>query len=185
MCGSQLIPSTGLDDAVAAVASRLHLLLEGTALDLLLALPAEGLEALGEVGVGEMVASVDGVGVEAAEVLGVQLEQGAGEVGGEAEVGGELVGLELVLAGDDVHEQFDDHVHRGEGVVEEQEADDDGALGDEAEGRVQGGVVDEDREEGEDVEEVDLWPKLAGKGWNLDSAGWRMRTWEMAMRRVV
>ena len=104
----------------------------------------------------EVIACVDRIGVEAAQVLGVQLEQRASEIGSVTEIHGELVGLELVLARDHVHTELDNHVEGGERVVEEEEADDDGALGVELEGGVEGAVVDEDGEEGEDVEEMGL-----------------------------
>lgn len=51
---------------------------------------------------------------------------------------------------------MEEDVHGGEGVGKEEEADDDWVLGKEAEGGVQGVVVDEDREESEDVENVGL-----------------------------
>lgn len=87
-----------------------------------------------------MVARVDRISVQAAQVLAVQLEQRAGEVLGVAQVHSELVGLELVLAGDDVHAEFDEDVEGGQGIVEEEEADYDGARCVEAEGGVEGGV---------------------------------------------
>lgn len=106
--------------------------------------------------VGVVVAGVHPVGVHGAEVLLVQLDEGAGEVGAVAEALGKVVGLKLELAGEDVEEQLEDGVHGGQGVGEEDEANDNGVLGVEAKGRVQGGVVDEDGEEAEDVEQVDL-----------------------------
>ena len=73
---------------------------------------------------------------------------------------GEGVSLKLVFAGEDIHEELDNGVERGEEVGEEDEADDNGLLG-EGEGVIQGGVVDEDREESEDVDEVELETVLA------------------------
>jgi hypothetical protein len=133
-------------------AARLeHLVVLGVR-DALLALPPEGVEALRQVRVGEVVVCVHPVGVHAAEVLDVQLEEGGRELEAHAEVAGEGVGLELELAGDDVHEELDDGVHGGEGVGEEEEPDDDGALRGETKGGVEGAIVDEDGEEAEDVE---------------------------------
>ena len=68
----QLVATAGLDHAV----------LLRCATDLGLALPANGLETLRQVRVGEVVARVDRVGVKTAQVLSVQLEQGASEIGG-------------------------------------------------------------------------------------------------------
>ena len=75
----------------------------------------------------------------------------------------EGIGFELKFPRQDVHEQFHERVGRGEDFVEEDEADDDGEAGlgrvgrggREVEGAVEGGVVDEDAEEREDVEEVE------------------------------
>lgn len=144
----QLVAARGLNNTVLA--------LKGTTLNLLLALPVESLETLAEMRVGEVVTSVDRVGVHGAEVLDVQLEQGAAELLGVAQVGGEVVGLEFVVAGEHVHEQLHEGVHRGEGIIEEQEADDDGTSDVEPERRVQRGIVDENREEGEDVQKMRL-----------------------------
>lgn len=175
----QLTPAASLDDTLIVL-----LLIQNTTLDHLVTLPTQGLETLGEMGMREVVACVDGVGVKAAQVLSVQLEKRSGELGGVSEVHGELVGLELVLAGDHVHEQLNDSVHGGEGVVEEEESNNDGALDVETKGRVQRGVIDKDREEGEDVEQMSLVrrgrvsfalysiePALLGK--RLKHATWR------------
>lgn len=143
----QLIPPAGLDNTF---------LLQRTALDLLFALPPDGLEPLSEMGVREVVGRVKWVRVEGAEVLGVQLEKAAGEILSVAEVLGKLVGLEFILAGNHIHAELDDQVEGSECVVEEEEADDDGALGCELERGKEGAVVDEDREEGKDIEEVSL-----------------------------
>lgn len=103
-----------------------------------------------------MVRGVHPVGVHGAQVLDLQLDERLCEFGAVAEFLRELVGLELVAPGEDVHQQLDHGVHGREGIGEEDEADDYGHLGVEAEGFVEGLVVDEDGEEGEDVEEVDL-----------------------------
>ena len=72
------------------------------------------------------------------------------------ELGSSLTGLELELSAENVHEQIDDGVGGRQHVGEEDEADDDGEVVVEAKGFVEGAVVDEDGEEGEDVEEVEL-----------------------------
>lgn len=149
----QLVATRSLDDTVLIALNRL---ISYALSDTLRALPAKSLETLGQMGVREVVAGVDGVGVHGAEVLDLELEKRAGELLGVAEALGEGVGLELELAGEDVHAQLEEDVHGGEGVGEEEEADDDWVLGEEAEGGVQGVVVDEDREESEDVENVGL-----------------------------
>ena len=107
-----------------------------------------------------VVRGVDRVSVHSAQVSGLQADERAGEGLLVAEAQREGVGLELVLAGEHVHGELDDGVERGEEVREEDEADDDGLLG-EGEGVVEGGVVDEDGEEGEDVDEVELAVVLA------------------------
>lgn len=129
-----------------------------------------------------MVAGIHPVGVHGAKVLDLELEQGAGELLRVAELLGEGVGLELELAADDVHEQGDDQVHGGEGVREEDEADDDGVLGEEAKVGVQGAVVDEDGEEKEDVEGVSLVTMLVLRH-GQDVC--RSLTWEIPNRLVV
>lgn len=103
-----------------------------------------------------MIAGIHPVGVHGAQILSVQLDEGAGELVAESKTLGEVVGLKFKLAAEDVEEQLDDSVHGGEGVAEEDEADDDGVLGVEAECVVERGVVEEDGEEGEDVEKVCL-----------------------------
>ena len=76
--------------------------------------------------------------------------------GGKGCEGRLLTGLELELPAEDVNELVDDGVLGREHVGEEDEADDDGEVVVEAKGLVEGVVVDEDGEEGEDVEEVEL-----------------------------
>ena len=70
----------------------------------------------------------------------------------------QLTGLEFKLSAQDVHEQVNDGVRRRQDIGEKDEADDDGELVVEAKGLVERTVVDEDGEEGEDVEEVELQP---------------------------
>lgn len=96
----QLVATGSLDDTVLVTLSRL---VSDALSDTLRALPAKGLETLGQMGVGEVVAGVDGVGVHGAEVLDLELEKRAGELLGVAEALGEGVGLELELAGENVH----------------------------------------------------------------------------------
>lgn len=144
----QLVPPSGLNDTL--------LLLLLLASDSLLALPVQGLEALRQMRVREVVARIHPVGVHGAEILHVQLDERRGQLGAHAQAIGKGVGLELERAGDDVQEELDDRVHGRQGVGEEEEADDDGALIVEAKRGVQGAVVDEDGEEAEDVKEVGL-----------------------------
>lgn len=109
----------------------------------------------------EVVAGKEAVGVHRAQVLDLQLDERAGQLGRVTQLAGEAVRLELVAARKDVLEQRDGHIHGRQRVGEEDEADDDGVLVDEAEVGVEGVVVDEDGEQGEDVEEVDLSGSLA------------------------
>lgn len=103
-----------------------------------------------------MVARIHPIRIHGAQILNLKLDERLGELGAVAELLRELIGLELVAPGEDVHEQLDDCVHGREGVGEEDEADDDGKLFVEAESLVEGFVVDEDREECEDIKEMDL-----------------------------
>lgn len=64
--------------------------------------------------------------------------------------------MEFEFSAQDVHQQLHHCVHGCEGVREEDESNDDGKLLVEAEGLVEGAVVDEDGEESEDVERVEL-----------------------------
>lgn len=103
-----------------------------------------------------MIARVHPVSVHGAEILDVQLDERCGQLSAHTQVVGELVSLELESARDDVQEELDDGVHWREGIGEEEEADDDGVLVVEAKGSIEGAVVDEDREEAKDVEEMSL-----------------------------
>lgn len=86
----------------------------------------------------------------------MQLDKRAGELGAEAKTLGKVISLELELARENVEEQLDDGVHGGESIREENEADDDGVLSMESERVIERLVVEENREEGEDIEKVGL-----------------------------
>ena len=88
--------------------------------------------------------------------MDLKLDEGFGELSFEAEGHSEGVCFELVVSGEDVHKEFHHRVHWGEGVGEEDEADDDRANIVETEGGIQRGVVDKDAEEREDIEGVEL-----------------------------
>lgn len=103
-----------------------------------------------------MVAGIHPIGVHGAQILNLKLEKGTGELLGEAESLGESIGLELKLARKNVHGKLNDKIHGGQGVGEENEANDDGVLSQETESRIQRVVVDEDGEESKDVEEMGL-----------------------------
>ncbi len=104
----------------------------------------------------EVIAGEHPVGIHGAEVLNLELDQGAGQLRLVSEVLREGISLELKTAAQDVHEQLDESVHGAQHIREQEEADDDGLLGQEAKVCVQRVVVDEDREQSEYVEEVDL-----------------------------
>lgn len=131
-------------------------LLRHLRLHLLRGLPVQRLQTLRQNRVREVVAGKHPVRVHGAQVLDLQLDQGAGEFGTVAERAGEGIGLELEAAAQNVHQELDDVIHRAQDVREEQEPNDDGVLVGEAEVGVERVVVDEDREEGEHVEEVGL-----------------------------
>lgn len=69
---------------------------------------------------------------------------------------GRLTSLKFEFPTEDVHQQLYYRVHGCEGVRKEDESDDDGELFVKAKGLVEGAVVDEDGEEGEDIECVKL-----------------------------
>lgn len=104
----------------------------------------------------EVVAGVHPVGVHGAKVLDLKLEERAGELLRVTKLLGKGVRLELELAADNVHKKVDDEIHGGKSIREEDEANNDGVLLEETKRRVQGVVVDEDREEKEDIEGVSL-----------------------------
>ena len=64
--------------------------------------------------------------------------------------------LEFEFSTQDVHQQLYHRVHGCESVREKDKSNDDGELVVEAEGLVEGAVVDKDGEEGENVECVEL-----------------------------
>ena len=67
-----------------------------------------------------------------------------------------LTGLELMNAAQNVQQQLDDSIQGRESIREQHEAHDDGEFIVEAVRLIQGTVVDEDGEEGEEVEDVEL-----------------------------
>lgn len=118
--------------------------------------PLKSLESLGQNGMREVVAGVHPVCVHGAQVLDLELDQRSSELLLVAQVACEVISLELELATNNVHSELDDEIHGCECIREEEETNDDGALQDETKVGVQRGVVDEDREEREDVEDMSL-----------------------------
>jgi hypothetical protein len=103
-----------------------------------------------------VVACVHPVSIHCAQILDLQLDQRSSQFGRVSQFLGKLIGLELVAATEDIHQQLDDSVHWGKGVREEDESDYDWELLMEAKGFIERSVVDEYREKGEDVEEMGL-----------------------------
>lgn len=103
-----------------------------------------------------MVAGVQPVCIHGAQILDLELDEGLGELGLEAEGHSERVGFEFVVPREDIHEEFHDGVHWRKGVGEEDEANNDGPDVVEAERVVKRCIVDEDAEKGEDVECMEL-----------------------------
>ena len=64
--------------------------------------------------------------------------------------------MEFEFSAQNVHQQLHHGVHGSEGVGEEDEANNDGILFVEAEGLIEGTIVDEDGEESKDVKCVEL-----------------------------
>ena len=104
----------------------------------------------------KVVTCVHPVGIHGAEILSMQLDKRAGQLGTEPETLGEIVGLELELARQDVKKQLDDSIHGGQSVRKQDEANDDGVLSVEAECIIERSVIDENGEQGEDIEEMSL-----------------------------
>ena len=64
--------------------------------------------------------------------------------------------MEFEFSAQNVHQQLHDRVHGCQSVRKEDGSNDDGEISVEAEGLVKRTIVDEDREEGEDVECMEL-----------------------------
>lgn len=143
---SQLISSCGLGNPVLLIDNR----------DLSSGLPIERLQSLRQNGMREVIAGEHRVGIHSAKILDLKLDEGFGEIGRVPEVTRESVSLELVSTAQDVHAQLDENVHRGQNIREEDEANNDGLHGVESKIGIQRLVVDEHREQREDVEEVEL-----------------------------
>jgi hypothetical protein len=105
---------------------------------------------------GEVVGGKCPVSVHGAEVLDLELDQRASQIGAVSKVLSKGVGLKLVATAEDVHQELDDGVHGAEDIREEEEPNDDGMLLVEAKVGIERVVVDKDREQREDVEKVDL-----------------------------
>jgi hypothetical protein len=106
--------------------------------------------------VGKVVACIHPVGIHGAQILDLQLDQRTSQLGRVSQFVCEFIGLELIATAQDVHQELDDGIHWCKGVGEENESDYDREFLVEAKGFVKGSVVDEYREEGEDVEEMGL-----------------------------
>lgn len=73
--------------------------------------PSQGTQSLAQDWVAEIVARVHPVSIHGGQVLNLELDQTSCELSRVAEVLGESVGLEFVLAGEDVHHELDESVH--------------------------------------------------------------------------
>lgn len=118
--------------------------------------PVKCLESLGQDRVREMVACEHPISIHGAEVLDLKLDQRLGKIFGVSEISRKSIGLELVTTAENVHAQLDEDIHRREDIGEQDEANNNGLHGLEAKVCVQRPVVDEDREERKDVEEMEL-----------------------------
>lgn len=74
-----------------------------------------------------MKARIHPIGIEAGQVLHVQLDQRAGQLTRVTQLVREGIGFELELPRQDVHQQLHQTVRGREDLVEEDEADDDGS----------------------------------------------------------
>ena len=118
--------------------------------------PTKRTKSLRQYRMREMVASIHPISIHGAQILYLKLDQGAGQLCRVTQLQGEFVGLELVFSAQNIHEQFNDCIHRRQGVREQDEADNDREFIVEAKGLVERFVVYEDGEQGEDVEEMGL-----------------------------
>ena len=146
----QLVSSSrnsGLRILLGQLISCTHLVLCG---------PSQSSKSLTEDWVAEVVGRVHPVGVHGGQVLDLELDQRSCELGRVAKILGKSIGLELVLAGENVHHELDQGIHWCQSVGKQNESDDDWADTVKAKGLVKGTVVDEDGEQAEDVEEVSL-----------------------------
>ena len=148
----KLIPPSGSSN-VSLLVNLLDLLL---LLNLSGGLPVESLQSLGQNGVREMVSGEQPVRIHSAEVLDLELDQGASELGVVAKLVGELVGLEFELAAENVHSELDEGIGGAKDVREEKEPNNDWVHRVETKVGIEWVVVDENREEGEDGKEVGL-----------------------------
>lgn len=72
-----------------------------------------------------MVSGEQPVRIHSAEVLDLELDQGASELGVVAKLVGELVGLEFELAAENVHSELDEGIGGAKDVREEKEPNND------------------------------------------------------------
>ena len=133
-----------------------------------------------------MVGGEQPVGIHGAKVLDLELDQGASELGIVTKLVGELVGLELKLAAENVHAKLDEGVGRAKNIREEKESNDDRVHRVETKVGIEGVVVDENGEEGEDGEEVGLCI-VSHNSWQTAETTTKEHplTWEMPKRLVV
>lgn len=103
-----------------------------------------------------MITGIHPIRIHGAQVLDLELDQGAGKLGLVTQLLRKRISLEFVLSAEDVHQELDDCVHRCKSVGEENEADYNWVFAVEPEGLVERVVVDEDGEQGEDIEEMCL-----------------------------
>lgn len=148
----ELIPPSGSSN-ISLLITLFTLLLD---LHLSSGLPVESLQSLGQNGVREVVGGEQPVSIHGAKVLDLELDQGASELGVVAKLVGELIGLELELAAENVHAELDKGIGRAKDVREEKESNDDRVHRVEAKVGIKRVVVDENGEEGENGEEVGL-----------------------------
>lgn len=103
-----------------------------------------------------MIACIHPIRIHGAEILDLKFNQALSQFLLEAEIGRECIGFKLEFTRQDIHQQLHHSIHGSKGIGEKDEADDDWTLLVEAEGRIQGAIVNEDTEQGEDVEHVEL-----------------------------
>lgn len=103
-----------------------------------------------------VIACIHPVSIHGAEILHLQLDQTACQLLLESEVRREGIGFELEFAGEDVHEEFHNGISWRQSVGEENKPNDDWMRLVESKGGIERVVIDEDTEEGEDIEHVEL-----------------------------
>jgi hypothetical protein len=103
-----------------------------------------------------VVACIHPIGIHSAQILDLELDQRASKLCRVSKLLCEFISLELVASAENVHQQFDNCIHWCKSIREEDKADYYGELIVKPKGLVKRLIVNENGEEGKNVEEVGL-----------------------------